>query len=104
MTKSEITKGTTYKLCVEVQNDDGTIVDLSGYSGRMAIRHHYNDVKIVDAEVAIEIPNKIIVMLSSTVTSLLNETNLYGTLEIIKEEEVILIEQFEFQIFPNTNL
>ena len=104
MTKTEITKNTTFKLCIEVQNDDGTAVDLTGYTGEMAITSHYKQEKLIDTTVTIDAPNKITVLLTADQTKELPESTLYGTLQVKNASETILIEQFQIFVNPNTNL
>jgi hypothetical protein len=91
-------------LCVELYNDDDTPIDLAGYSGEMAIARHYNGGSLVNALVTIELPNKITAQLTADQTKELPETTLYGTLQVKNDEGTILIEQFQFFVYPNTNL
>jgi len=104
MTKTELTRGTTFKMCVELQEDDGSAINLSGYTGEMTVMNRFNDRAMADAAVSIELPNKVTVELTPDITKTFPETNLYGTLQIENGTETILLEQFELQVQPNTNL
>jgi len=104
MTKTELTRGTTFKMCVELQEDDGTAIDLTGYTGKMSVMDRFNGNVMAVATVSIELPNKVNVELTPDITKTFPETNLYGTLQIENGTETILLEQFELQVQPNTNL
>ena len=66
-----IDQGTDYSTVVNVTDDDGTPIDLTGYTGRGQIRKHYTSSNSVSFAVSISSPanGQVTIALTATQTS-----------------------------------
>lgn len=84
-----IQQGSKYELSIQARNADNTVMDLTGYSGRMQVRPTMNSILVLleastaNGRIAINAPGGIVtVTVGADVTALLNWNVAYYDLEI----------------------
>lgn len=83
-TPLNIEQGATLRISFFLQNDDGTAIDLTGYTARMKIRTYYGGPIVLTATVTIPNPTggEVLVYASPVDTAALTFTSGYWDLEI----------------------
>ena len=98
-----IDKGATFKTTLVLTEDDLTAVDLTGYTGKMQIRRHYDSVLLLEVTSIVITVNQIDITISSTDTLMFIDSKVLYDLDVTNGIETLRLLRGKIIINENVN-